>query len=207
MWKSFSHVRLCNPIDCTVRGILQARILEWVAFPFSRGSSQPRSPALQVDSLPAEPQGKINSEEKSYLKEGMELWLSQGTWRCFWDRWQTSVYCAQSRTRLKWLSSSNMHIKRCSTSLMLNQLYTLQEKSFVIGCLMSARKLVTKLLKLQLFYDSTFPLSASFYFITVYPYFKIFYSHTYDALDFLIPQINFIQIQRVPSSYVYFVPN
>ena len=29
-------------MDCTVRGILQARILEWVAFPFSRGSSQPR---------------------------------------------------------------------------------------------------------------------------------------------------------------------
>ena len=42
----------------TVHGILQARILEWVAFPFSRGSSQPRSPTLQVDSLPAEPPGK-----------------------------------------------------------------------------------------------------------------------------------------------------
>ena len=27
---------------CIVYGILQARILEWVAFPFSRGSSQPR---------------------------------------------------------------------------------------------------------------------------------------------------------------------
>ena len=45
-------------MDYTVHGILQARILEWVAFPFSRGSSQPRSPALQADSLPAEPQGK-----------------------------------------------------------------------------------------------------------------------------------------------------
>ena len=33
---------LCNPMDCTVHGILQARILEWGAFPFSRGSSQPR---------------------------------------------------------------------------------------------------------------------------------------------------------------------
>ena len=33
---------LCNPTDCTVHGILQARILESVAFPFSRGSSQPR---------------------------------------------------------------------------------------------------------------------------------------------------------------------
>ena len=27
---------LCNPMDCTVHGILQATILEWVAFPFSR---------------------------------------------------------------------------------------------------------------------------------------------------------------------------
>ena len=33
---------LCNPMDYTVHGILQARILEWVAFPFSRGSSQAR---------------------------------------------------------------------------------------------------------------------------------------------------------------------
>ena len=33
---------LCDPMDYTVRGILQARILEWVAFLFSRGSSQPR---------------------------------------------------------------------------------------------------------------------------------------------------------------------
>ena len=41
-----------------VHGILQARILEWVAVPFSRGSFQPRSPALQADSLPAEPPGK-----------------------------------------------------------------------------------------------------------------------------------------------------
>ena len=32
---------LWDPMD-TVHGILQARILEWVAFPFSRGSSQPR---------------------------------------------------------------------------------------------------------------------------------------------------------------------
>ena len=89
-------------MNYTVHGILQARILEWVAFPFSRGSFQPRdqtqvfhiaggfftswatreaqeywsgqplpspadlpdpgielgSPALQADSLPAEPQGK-----------------------------------------------------------------------------------------------------------------------------------------------------
>ena len=33
---------LCDPMDYTVHGILQARILEWVAFPFSRRSSQTR---------------------------------------------------------------------------------------------------------------------------------------------------------------------
>ena len=38
---------LCNPMDCSqprfsVHGILQAKILEWVAIPFSRGSAQPR---------------------------------------------------------------------------------------------------------------------------------------------------------------------
>ena len=54
---------LCDPMDYTVCRILQAKILEWVAFPFSRGSSQPRdqtqgSLALQVASLPAERHGK-----------------------------------------------------------------------------------------------------------------------------------------------------
>ena len=33
---------LCYPMNYTIHAILQARILEWVAFPFSRGSSHPR---------------------------------------------------------------------------------------------------------------------------------------------------------------------
>ena len=42
-----SCLTLCDPTDCSpadssVHGILQARILEWGAIPFSRGSSQPR---------------------------------------------------------------------------------------------------------------------------------------------------------------------
>ena len=41
---------LCYPMDYTVHGILQARILEWVAFPFSRGSSQPRN-QIQVSHI------------------------------------------------------------------------------------------------------------------------------------------------------------
>ena len=44
---SQSCLTLCDPLDCSlpgssVHGILQARILEWVAIPFFRGSSQPR---------------------------------------------------------------------------------------------------------------------------------------------------------------------
>ena len=43
---------LCDPMDYTVRGILQARILEWVAFPspgdLPHPGIKPRSPTLQV---------------------------------------------------------------------------------------------------------------------------------------------------------------
>ena len=47
VWKvkvnSLSHARLCDPMDCSPpgssgHGMLQARMLEWVAIPFSRGS-------------------------------------------------------------------------------------------------------------------------------------------------------------------------
>ena len=48
----------CSPPGSSVHGILQARILEWVAMPSSRGSSQRRPPALQVDSLLSESPGK-----------------------------------------------------------------------------------------------------------------------------------------------------
>ena len=49
-------------MDFTVHGVLQGRIQEWVAFPspgdLPNPGMKPRSPTLQVDSLPAEPQGK-----------------------------------------------------------------------------------------------------------------------------------------------------
>ena len=38
-----SCLTLCHPMDYTVHGILQARMLEWVAVPFFRGSSQLRN--------------------------------------------------------------------------------------------------------------------------------------------------------------------
>ena len=51
-----------SPSGSSVHGILQTRILEWVAIPFSRGSSQPRNrtwdSCIQADSSPSEPPGK-----------------------------------------------------------------------------------------------------------------------------------------------------
>ena len=58
-----SRLTLCDPMDCSlpgfsVCGILQVRILEWVAIPFSRDlpdtGMEHGSPALQADSLPTE---------------------------------------------------------------------------------------------------------------------------------------------------------
>ena len=53
----------CSLSGSSIHGILQARILEWVTIPFSRGSScpgiKPRSPVLQADSLPSELPGKL----------------------------------------------------------------------------------------------------------------------------------------------------
>ena len=69
--QSLSTLR--DPIDYTVHGILKAKILEWV-FLFSRGSSQPRSPALQADSLPAEPQRKPQGKPKTQEKKGATPW-------------------------------------------------------------------------------------------------------------------------------------
>ena len=61
------YLTLCNPIDCSppdssVHGILQARILEWVAISFSRGSSQPgdqtRIYCIAGEFFTTEPHGK-----------------------------------------------------------------------------------------------------------------------------------------------------
>ena len=71
-------------------GILQARILEWVAMPSSKGSSQPkdqtRSPTFQAGSLLSEPPGKpTNTAVGSlYLLQGIFLTqeLNQGLLHC-----------------------------------------------------------------------------------------------------------------------------
>ena len=65
---------LCDPMDYTVYGILQVRILEWVEILIGISSwdltnpwIEPRSPTLHVDSLPAGPQGKPKNTEVGSL--------------------------------------------------------------------------------------------------------------------------------------------
>ena len=89
-----SCLTLCDPMDYTVHGILQAGTLEWVAFPFSRASSQPRSPALQADSLPAKPQRKSRNTGMGSLSLLQWIFLTQesnqGLVHCRWILYQLS---------------------------------------------------------------------------------------------------------------------
>ena len=73
-------------MDYTVHGILQARILEWVAFP--------KSPALQADSLPAEPKGKPKNTGVGSLSLLQWIFSTQelnwGLLHCRWILYQLS---------------------------------------------------------------------------------------------------------------------
>ena len=73
---------LWNPMDYTVHGIVQARILKWIAF-LSPGDLpnpgiKPRSPALQVDSLPAEPPWEPTNTGAGSLSLLQQIFLIQG---------------------------------------------------------------------------------------------------------------------------------
>ena len=86
-----SRLTLCNPKDCglpafSVCGILQARILEWVAMPSFRGSSQPRieprSATLQADSLPGKSPRKPKNTGVGSLSLLPGIFLNQGLNLC-----------------------------------------------------------------------------------------------------------------------------
>ena len=76
-----SCLTLCNPMDYTAHGILQARILEWVAVPSSRGlpnpGIKPRSPELWADSLSPEPPGKPENTQVGSLSLLQGIFLTQ----------------------------------------------------------------------------------------------------------------------------------
>ena len=61
---------LCDPMDYIVHRILQARMLAWVAFPFSRGSSQPRNQP-RVSHIAG---GFFTSQA---IRKGQEYWSGQ----------------------------------------------------------------------------------------------------------------------------------
>ena len=93
------QITKCFPNLHIVHGILQARILERVAFPFSRGSSyprnrtqvpaiEPRSPALQADSLPAKLQEKPKNTGVGSLSLLQNIFLIQeSNWGLLQCRW------------------------------------------------------------------------------------------------------------------------
>ena len=94
---SQSCLTLCNPMDYTIHGILQTRLLDWVAFPFSdllNPGIEPRSPTLQADSLPAKPQGKPKNTGVGSLSLLQRIIptqeLNQGLLHCRWILYQLS---------------------------------------------------------------------------------------------------------------------
>ena len=110
---------LCDPMGYTVHGILPVRILEWVAFPFSRDlpnpGIEPRSPALQADSLPAEPQGKPKNTGVGSLSLFQRIFLTQ-------ESNQGLLYCRQILYQLSYQGSPGKtigkvnlwHIPKCT---------------------------------------------------------------------------------------------
>ena len=100
--KLLSHVAFCNPMDCTlpgssIHGILQARVLEWLAISFSRGSSWPRD-RTQVPHVAGrhftlwatrevcQIQWKFN-----YLTKDVLEWKSRMSLLCFSGRWDAAT--------------------------------------------------------------------------------------------------------------------
>ena len=96
---------LCGPMHYTAHGILQARILEWIAVPLFQGifptqGLNPGLPTLQADSLPTEPPGKPMNSGVGNLSVLQLIFLDQqlnpGLSHCRqiltnWATWEASV--------------------------------------------------------------------------------------------------------------------
>ena len=140
-----SCLNLCNPLDHTVHGI-QARILERVAFPFSRGSCnpgiEPRSASLKADSSPAEPQGSPRIVEcVAYPFSGRSSWLRNGIGvSCIAGRFFTNWAIREesiisTRLRNTYIMPLCLRRRRCLTQ---------DKKDDLIARLMRLRKNVDK---------------------------------------------------------------
>ena len=89
---------LCDSMDDTVHGILQARILEWVAFPFSRGSSQPRD-QTQVSCIAGGFFTTWPIREAQEILEWVAYPFSSGY---SWPRNRIRVFCIAGRFFTNW---------------------------------------------------------------------------------------------------------
>ena len=98
MWKALSHVWLCHPKDYTVHRILQTRILEWVAFPFSRGPSQPRN-RTKVSHIAGRFFTKLSYKGSPRILEWVAHSFSRGS---SWPRNQIGVSCIAGRFFTNW---------------------------------------------------------------------------------------------------------
>ena len=104
---------LCDPMDCSppgssVHGILQTRILERVAIPFSRGSSlpgiEPGSPTQETDSLLSQPPGKtlLYSEGKPIRHQPPPR-----------TSWNPTFIRRGCEFRLIWVSDNDSGLRMC----------------------------------------------------------------------------------------------
>ena len=99
---SQSHLTLCDLMDYTVHGILQARILEWVAFLFSRGS-QPRD-GTQVSHIAS----RFFISWATREAHGCESWTIKKA-----EHWRIDAFrlwCWRRLLRLPWTARSNQSI-------------------------------------------------------------------------------------------------
>ena len=102
---------LCNPMDCSlpgcfVQGILQARILEWVAIPFSRGSSQPR------DQTQGSNPGLLHCRQILYClnHQGSPVWNSMQLLKRFTINYY--YYCELIIPNNQGMKTTKMYIER-----------------------------------------------------------------------------------------------
>ena len=99
---------LCDPMDYIVHGILQARILECIAFPFSRGSSQPRD-QTRVSCIAGGFFTNWAIMEALVMGKRHEWWECLGSWS-----WRQLFWCNHCQNSLK------RAFKKCVFLLYLN---------------------------------------------------------------------------------------
>ena len=92
-------------MDYTVYGILQARILEWVAFSFSRGSSQPRDPT-QVSHIAG---GFFTSQATG---KPLEAYI-------YINPWNTYIYLSQHFMANSWLYFLGLQNQMMTTDMQM----------------------------------------------------------------------------------------